>query len=159
MYTQGFCINHCKRKGAVVGKRSYCLFLTSSTLSPSIKTSFVFYVTQVTASLTPSSPPHTPPLLPHHLHLSSLLSNCSHTVQGAHGLDGKPGPVVSGARPVPLTPFSLSPLISCLLYFSASTACLLLPVSLHSYSSVCLPFLPSACLSFSHCLLAKAFCF
>lgn len=41
-----------------------------------------------------------PPSLLHHL--------CSLTVynaiQGAHGLDGRPGPVVSGASPLPVSP-------------------------------------------------------
>lgn len=83
---------------------------------------------------------HTPPPLPpHHLYLSPPLCNCLHTVQGAHGLDGKPGPVVSGTRPVPLTP---SPLISLLLllsfcFYSLPATCYVSEYI--QYVSVCLP--------------------
>lgn len=53
-----------------------------------------------------SSLPHPTPIF---LPPSSLLSNYVHTTQGAHGLDGRPGPVVSGASPAPVpSPFSSS---------------------------------------------------
>lgn len=114
-------------------KRSYCLLLTSSATLSLLHQSY-FYATQITASLTPYLPPLPSP---HHLYLSPPLSNCLHTVQGAHGLDGKPGPVVSGTRPVPLTLLLSSPFIS--LYLFASTACLHLAMCLSTYVSICLP--------------------
>lgn len=84
---------------------SYSVSFNLPTLSPFIK---LFYATKplLHSLLLPS--PHIFPY-PHHLHLSSPFSNCWHTVQGAHGLDGKPGQVVSGRRPVFLT----SSLLSC----------------------------------------------
>lgn len=76
----------------------------------------------------PTSPSqsHTPPSshhLPHHL--------CSLTVynaiQGAHGLDGRPGPVVSGASPVPVT--LLLFLLLLFLFHPPATACLMSAMS------------------------------
>lgn len=91
------------------------------------------------------------PSPPHHLYLSPPLSNCLHTVQGAHGLDGKPGPVVSGTRPVPLPCLLSSPFFS--LYLSASTACLQLAGCLSIYVSVRLHLLLCLCLSFIFSML------
>lgn len=91
--------------------------------------------------------PHTP-LTPHHFYLSPPLSNCLHTVQGAHGLDGKPGPVVSGPRLVPLTP---SPLIS--LHLPLSFGFYSLPAAGYVSEYICL----SACLTFSACFCLSYF--
>lgn len=119
-------------------------------------------VTPVTASLTPLL---SPPLLSH-LHHSSLFllllssplssppgsGNSSRAIQGAHGLDGKPGPVVSGSDSVPLIPPSpLRPSLSHFLSLSPS-----LPPSsrLACFRLVCSALLPSA----AHLLLCLLVC-
>ena len=115
-------------------------------------------VTPVTASLTPLL---SPPLLSH-LHHSSLFllllssplssppgsGNSSRAIQGAHGLDGKPGPVVSGSDSVPLIPPSpLRPSLSHFLSLSPSLppssrlACFRLVCS----ALLCSPLLPICC--------------
>lgn len=96
--------------------------------------------TRVTASLTS---PHTSPLLPSSPPPPSLLSLCNslHTVQGAHGLDGRPGPVVSGARPVPIIHPSISihpSLVSLSACFSLSVCLPLLELLLACFCVLCL---------------------
>lgn len=86
--------------------------------------------------LYPSPSPPPPSLL--------SLSNCLHAIQGAHGLDGRPGPVVSGARPVPITPNPPSPPLSslCSLLFcfclSVCSRCCLLVVCISVFVLCCL---------------------
>ena len=101
-----------------------------------------------------SSLPHPTPIF---LPPSSLLSNYVHTTQGAHGLDGRPGPVVSGASPAPVPsppspplpppppPLCYSLLIVCLVCLSCQLA-FLLPMPVLSL------FLPEAALWGQACL-------
>lgn len=72
----------------------------------------VFEVTSHSFTHPPlTSPSHPIPSQPHPLPTSSHYL-CSltiyNTIQGAHGLDGRPGPVVSGASPGPLPIWSFS---------------------------------------------------
>ncbi len=112
--------------------------MSSSTRHPSNKTGVVF-MWHMSHCFT--HPPHTSPLLPSSPPSPSLLSLCNslHTVQGAHGLDGRPGPVVSGARPVP----SSTPLFPSI------------PLRFPPPASL---FFLSVCLCLSCCLLASVFC-
>lgn len=92
-------------------KRSYCRFpIPSQCHHPPfllIKTGFNFLESHKSLLHSPPSqppPPTPPPVLPRPSLPSSPLSNSVHAVQGAHGLDGRPGPVVSGSHPIPRTP-------------------------------------------------------
>lgn len=104
---------------------------------PSSTTGCVLCVTRITASLTPLNPLHTSSPSPT-TSLPPLLSNCLHTVQGAHGLDGRPGRVVSGASPVPPTHTPPLPRLSSPILLPTRLACL----------SVCLSACFPPCLSF-----------
>lgn len=82
---------------------THCTVMSSTSNTHRFSSSqYGFLKSQVTASLTQPSPPHPirPPPQPHphptHYVCSLTIYN---TTQGAHGLDGRPGPVVSGASP------------------------------------------------------------
>lgn len=91
---------------------------------------------------------HSPPptLLPSSLPLLSLC-NSLHTVQGAHGLDGRPGPVVSGARHVPI----IHPSISIHPSLVSPSACFSFCLSAWAVACLLLCFVSVLC-----CLMFKA---
>lgn len=92
-------IHRDQRKMLLTFTLTHCTVMSSTSNTHRFSSSQnVFLKSRVTASLTQPSPPHPIPSPPHPPHYLCSLT-IYNTTQGAHGLDGRPGPVVSGASP------------------------------------------------------------
>ena len=108
-------------------------FTSTTSITLHLSSSECVFESHLSHSFTHSPPHPTPTPPPTPPSPSTISPNISaltvyNAIQGAHGLDGRPGPVVSGASPVP-SPFSFS---------SSSSSDPSLPPPCYSLLDVCL---------------------